>query len=140
MFEKHGEMSEEKLEEIRLLEMAQADFKKTLQFENDFQRYRDLEFSEIPANVPDKLLGDPRACYSKWVPLTIDHLQPEDLQLNGTRPEMLRVLPTPLPILDEEIKWVMPFSVDDIMWDHSNFDLKTTVNFYNPKPNRHFPW
>ena len=130
--DKLAEMSEEKQEEARLLALAEADLKKSLQFENDFERYRDMEFSEIPAIVPEKMLGDPRSCYSKWVPLTMDHLQPEDVQLDGVRPEMLRIMPTPLPILDEEIKWVMPFSVDDIMWDHSNFDLKTTVSLYKP--------
>jgi len=41
---------------------------------------------------------------------------------------MIRVLPNPLPILDEEIKWLMPFAVDDVMWEHTDFDLKTTVN------------
>jgi hypothetical protein len=112
--------------------MDRANLKASLEFGGEYERFRDLEFAEIPAIIPEKLLGDPRQCYAKWIPLTVDHLQPEDVQLNGTRPEMVRILPTPLPILDEEIKWVMPFSVDDIMWDHSSFDLKTTVNSHNP--------
>ena len=51
----------------------------------------------------------------------------EDLILEGFRPEFLRILPTALPILDEEVKWLLPFSVDNVMWDHSSFDLYTSV-------------
>ena len=84
----------------------------------------DLDLTEIRSTLPANLLSDPRTqAYEKYVPLTTDHVQPsKDLQFDGFRPEMIRVLPNALPILDEEIKWIMPFSMDEVMWDHEEFD------------------
>ena len=133
MAEKGGENSESpnNNSEAINLQIQQNEIRKlanNLHFSEKFNSYKDIEMAEISTIIPDAIQNDPRNCYSKYVPLTSDHVQPEDLQIEGNRAEMIRILPTPLPILDEEIKWVMPFSVDDIIWDHTNFDLKTTVN------------
>ena len=61
------------------------------------------------------------------------NIQAEDLSIHGFKPEMLRTAPIIHPIIEEEIKWIMPFAVDDCIWDHEDFDLKTAVNF--PKVN-----
>ena len=87
----------------------------------------DLNLIEVNRVLQDKPNDDPRHYYNKFVPLNPGQLTAEDLEFDGFRPDLLRVLPTTLPILDEEIKWIMPFAVDDIMWDHTEFDLKTKV-------------
>ena len=90
----------------------------------------DQDLTEIKNILPGNLHNDPRIMsYTKFLPLKPDHVKcNKDLLLDGFRAEMIRVLPNALPILDEEIKWLMPFSVDDVMWDHEDFDLRTTVN------------
>lgn len=87
----------------------------------------DFDLIEVNKVVPDQASEDPRMYYSKFINLTPSQVTPDDLELDGFRPDLVRILPSTLPILDEEIKWIMPFSVDDVMWDHTEFDLKTKV-------------
>ena len=88
----------------------------------------DLDYAEINHTIKGRQKCDMKLLDTSSYDFNKDVQEEDDLKIDGFRPELVRLMPAELPISDDELKWIIPFAVDDPMWDHEDFDLKKTIS------------
>ena len=88
----------------------------------------DLDYAEINHTIKGRQKCDTKQLDTSSYNFTKELIEEEDLKIDGFRPELVRLTPLEMPISDDELKWVIPFAVDDPMWDHEDFDQKKTIS------------